>query len=326
MFSLSGTLQQRIQPPGTKLRRMFSSSPSVRASLLMLLSAALFAGMALAIRFASAEIHTFEIAFFRNFFGLIFALPLLRTHGFALLKTEKQGLYLMRCLIGLGAMLTGFWALVHLPLSQAIALSYTTPLFVAIGAAIFLGEVMRARRISALIVGFIGTLIILQIWQLGASWQSSGVWIAVLSSVLGASAAISIKFLSRTEPAEAIVFYMVLIMTPLSLIPALAVWSWPSPTAWFWLALTGALGTTAHIAMTRAYKLGDVSALTPINFVQLPLISLAAWWLFSELPNRYTVIGACIVFASTLYIAHREAVLARRAVTDAAISANSKSG
>ena len=279
----------------------------------MLLSAALFAGMAIAIRLASAHVHAFEIAFFRNFFGLVFALPLLRKLGFGLLKTERLPLYFLRCLIGLGAMLTGFWALVHLPLSQAIALSYTTPLFVTIGAAIFLGEVLRARRISALALGFIGTCVILKVWTFGASWLSSGVWIAVLSSALGASAAVSIKFLSRTESAEAIVFYMVLIMTPISLLPALAFWSWPDAHAWLYLVLTGAFGTAAHIAMTRAYKLGEVSALTPINFVQLPIISVAAWLLFSELPDRFTVFGALIVFSATVYIAHREMLLARRA-------------
>ena len=78
------------------------------------------------------------------------------------------------------------------------------------------------------------------------------------------------------------------------------------------MVLTGAFGTAAHIAMTRAYKLGEVSALTPINFVQLPIISVAAWLLFSEVPDRFTVIGALIVFSSTLYIAHREMLLARR--------------
>ena len=288
----------------------------------MLLSAALFAGMAVAIRLASAQVHAFEIAFFRNFFGLIFALPLLSKLGFGLLKTERLPLYFFRCLIGLGAMFSGFWALVHLPLSQAVALSYTTPLFVTIGAALFLGEVIRARRISALALGFVGTCVILKVWTFGASWLSSGVWIALVSSLLGASAAVSIKFLARTESAEAIVFYMVLIMTPLSLLPALAFWRWPDAYGWFYLVLTGAFGTAAHIAMTRAYKLGDVSALTPLIFVQLPIISVAAWLLFNEVPDRYTVYGALIVFIATAYIAHREMFLARRALINAATDKN----
>jgi drug/metabolite transporter (DMT)-like permease len=284
----------------------------MRAPLLMLLSVVLFAGMAISIRLASAELHAFEIAFFRNFFGLLFALPLLRGIGLELLKTDKLPLYFFRCVIGLCGMLCGFWAIAHLPLSQAIALSYTTPLFVTIGAVLTLGEVIRARRITALIVGFIGTLIILQIWNFGASWLSSGVWVALLSSLLTAGALVSIKFLSRTEASNAIVFYMVLIMTPMSALPAYWVWETPKGWTWLWLVLTGFFGTTAQMAMTRAYKLGDISALTPINFVQLPLIALAAWWLFNETPNRFTWIGAAIVFASTAYIAHRESVLAKQ--------------
>jgi drug/metabolite transporter (DMT)-like permease len=279
----------------------------------MLLSVVLFAGMAIAIRLASKDLHAFEIAFFRNFFGLLFALPLLYKGGRTLLRTEKLGLYLFRCFIGLCGMLCGFWAIAHLPMSQAIALSYTTPLFVTIGAVLTLGEVIRVRRISALAVGFVGTLIILQIWTFGPSWLSSGVWIGLLSSLLTAGALLSIKFLSRTESSDAIVFYMVLIMTPMSALPAYWVWQTPQGITWIWLLLTGFFGTTAQMAMTRAYKLGDVSALTPINFVQLPVIALAAWWLFDETPNRYTWIGAAIVFASTAYIAHRESVLARAA-------------
>jgi drug/metabolite transporter (DMT)-like permease len=277
----------------------------------MLLSVMLFAGMALAIRLATHDLHAFEVAFFRNFFGLLFALPLLRNVGLDLLKTDKFGLYFLRCVIGLCGMLAGFWGIAHLPMSQAIALSYTTPLFVTISAALTLGEVIRVRRISALIVGFVGTLIILKIWTFGPSWLSSGVWVALLSSLLTAGALISIKFLSRTEPVDAIVFYMVLIMTPLSIVPALMVWETPVGITWLWLLLTGLFGTTAQMAMTRAYKLGDVSALTPINFVQLPIVALLAWWLFDERPDRYTWIGAAIVFASVAYIAHRESVLAK---------------
>jgi drug/metabolite transporter (DMT)-like permease len=296
-----------------------------RAMWLMLASALLFGLMSVTIRLASAEIHAFEIAFFRNLFGLLFALPLLYRAGFAVLKTKRLGLYFVRCIVGLSAMLTGFWSLVHLPLAQAIALSFTTPLFVTIGAVLFLGETVRARRWSAVIIGFVGALIIIKPWSVNlSSMLAAGTVIALASALLSASAAISVKFLSRTEPAVAIVIYMVLIMTPLSLIPALGVWIWPSPISWFWLALTGGLGTFAHVMMTRAFQLGDVSLLTPINFIQLPVVAICAWLLFSESIDRYTLIGAGIIFCSTIYIAHRERVLARRIITDALISQDEK--
>jgi drug/metabolite transporter (DMT)-like permease len=298
---------------------------ALRASGLMLASALLFGLMSLTIRLASAEIHPFEIAFFRNLFGLLFALPLLYRAGFSVLKTDRIGLYFIRCVVGLSAMLTGFWSLVHLPLAQAVALGFTTPLFVTIGAVFFLGEIVRARRWSAVIIGFFGALIIIKPWSADlVAMLAAGTLIALASALLSASAAISVKFLARTEPALAIVIYMVLIMTPLSLIPALYVWTWPSPTSWCWLALTGGLGTFAHMLMTRAFQLGDVSALTPINFVQLPVVAIGAWLLFAESLDRYTLIGAMVIFSSTIYIAHRERVLARRIITDAQISQEAK--
>lgn len=289
-------------------------SATTRATVLMVLSTLWFAGMAITIRYAAVELHAFEIAFFRNLFGLVFALPLLLHSGLRTLHTQRIGLYFLRCVIGLTAMLCGFWSLIHLPLAQAIALSYTTPLFVTIGAVLVLGEVVRIRRWSAIAVGFLGAMVIL---RPGHAEISPAVFVAFASAALSASAAISIKFLSRTEPANAIVIYMVLIMTPLSLLPALPVWEWPSAPVWGWLVLTGFLGTAGHWAMTRAYKLGDVSALQSINFLQLPVVATLAWWLFNEKVDEWTAIGAGIIFLSTAYIARREAVLARRLTIDA---------
>lgn len=292
---------------------MSPTHTAARAIWLMVLSTACFALMAVTIRLAAEQLHAFEIAFFRNLFGLAFALPLLLHTGWRILRTRRIGLYLLRCVIGLGAMLSGFWALVHLPLAQAVALSYTTPLFVTIGAVLVLGEVVRIRRWSAVVIGFLGALVIV---RPGTEGLSPATLVALLSAALAASAAISIKFLSRTEPADAIVFYMVLIMTPISLLPALPYWVWPQGTVWWWLIATGLFGTAGHWCLTRAYKLGEVSALQPVNFLQLPIVAVLAFWLFGEGIDRWTLIGAAIIFASTFYIAHREAVLARRVTTD----------
>ncbi|MGP1664620.1 MAG: EamA family transporter, partial [Rhodanobacter sp.] len=101
-------------------------------------------------------------AFFRSAFGALFALPLLYLHGLSLLRTPRLSFYVVRCVIGIGSMLAGFWAIVNLPLAQAVALSYSSPLFVTIGAVLFLGEVVRARRWSAVVAGFIGVLVIVR--------------------------------------------------------------------------------------------------------------------------------------------------------------------
>ena len=133
--------------------------------------------------------------------------------------------------------------------------------------------------------------------------------------------AISIKYLSRTEPADAIVLVTALLWVPLSLLPALFVWEWPSLQSWGWVALAGFFGTAGHMCWTRALKLGDASALTPISFVQLPIVALLAWLLFGEGIDRYTLVGSAIIFAAIIYIAHRESTVQRPAVTDPEIGA-----
>lgn len=286
----------------------------MRAALLMLGSACVFGGMAVAIRLASASLHTFEIAFFRNFFGLVAALPLLLRHGTSILRTDQLPRYFYRCVIGVLSMFCGFWAIGHLPLAQAISLSYSTPLFVTIAAVWLLGEQVRARRWAAVVVGFIGVLIIV---RPGSANFSAGTLIALSAAVLSGLVSIQIKQLSYTEPADRIVLYTTLLWVPLSLGPALFVWEWPTGITWLWIALAGLLGTGGHMLWTRALKLGDVSALTPISFMQLPVVAIFGWLLFDEALDRWTVIGAAIIFLANAYIAHREAQLARKHATTA---------
>lgn len=293
-------------------------TPHSRAALLMLGSTMFFGFMAVTIRLASAELHTFEIAFFRNFFGLAAALPLLIKHGPGLLKTDQLPRYFVRCLIGVLSMFCGFWAIGNLPLAQAVSLSYSAPLFVTIAAVIWLGEQVRMRRWAAVIIGFIGVLIIV---RPGSDSFTAGSLVAILAAVLSGIVAIQIKQLSATEPADRIVIWTTLLWVPMSLLPALWVWEWPRGITWLWVAAAGFLGTGGHMLWTRALKLGDVSALTPISFMQLPLVALLGFLLFDEGVDRWTVLGAAVIFIANAYIAHREAQLARRDATSAPIEA-----
>ncbi|UXI70345.1 DMT family transporter [Tahibacter amnicola] len=297
-----------------------ASSPLVRAALLMVASAVLFGFMAVTIRLASRQLHAFEIAFFRSLFGAIFALPLLLHHGSTVLRTDKFLFYVMRCCIGIVSMLAGFWAIVHLPLAQAVSLSYSTPLFVTIGAVVFLGETVRLRRWSAVLIGFAGVLIIV---RPGADSFSAAALVALLAAAMSGTVAISIKFLSRTEHPDAIVLITSFLWVVLSLPPALLYWEWPNPMSWLWVILAGGFGTVAHLCWTRALKLGEVSALTPLSFLQLPVVVFAGYFLFEERLDIWTAVGAGVIVASNVYIAHREARLARRQTTDPDVAAGS---
>lgn len=290
----------------------------LKAAGLMLGSSLLFGLMAVSIRLASEHLHAFEIAFFRNFFGLIAALPLLLHHGPGLLRTRQLPKYLVRCVIGIVSMMASFWAITQLPLAEAVSLAYSTPIFVTIAAVLLLGEVVRARRWAAVALGFVGVLIIV---RPGAETFQLGSLAAVFAAVMSAVVAIQIKQLSRTEPADAIVLFTTLLWVPMSLLPALFVWEWPHGITWLWVIAAGVLGTGGHMLWTRALKLGDVSALTPISFAQLPVVVLAGWLLFGESLDRWTFLGAAIILGSNAYIAHREAVLSGRAASAAASAA-----
>jgi drug/metabolite transporter (DMT)-like permease len=297
---------------------MTAQESHARAALLMLGSTLFFALMVVAIRLASATLHTFEIAFFRNFFGLVAALPLLLRHGPGLLRTTQLPRYFVRCLVGVVSMFCGFWAIGHLPLAQAVSLSYSTPIFVTIAAVIFLHEQVRARRWTAVVLGFIGVLVIV---RPGTGDFTAGTLVAVTAALLSGIVSIQIKQLSYTEPADRIVLFTTAIWVPMSLLPALAVWEWPQGITWLWVVAAGFLGTGGHMLWTRALKLGDVSALTPISFMQLPVVAIFGYLLFDEAVDRWTAIGAGIIFTANAYIAHREARLARRDATTAPVEA-----
>lgn len=294
------------------------STPFLRAAGLMLASTACFGLMAILIRFVSRGFATSEIAFFRNLFGLLALLPLLWRGAPAVFRTRQLPRYFVRSAIGIGSMLCGFWAIGHLPLSQAISLSYSTPLFVTILAALWLGETVRGRRWAAVLLGFVGVLVIV---RPGTSGFTAGSLVAVGAAVLSSVVAVQIKQLSRVDPPDTIVFWTYVFWVPLSLLPALFEWQWPHGIAWLWLALLGAFGTGGQLLWTRALKLGEVSALTPIGFMQLPLVSVLAWLLFDEGIDRWTIVGAAIIFVANAYIAHRESRLARRHESIAACEA-----
>ncbi len=291
----------------------------LRAAGLMLASTVAFGLMAICIRLASRTEPVAEIAFFRNLFGLLALLPLLLwpamragapgAHLRGVLRTTQLRRYFIRCLIGVVSMWMGFWAIAHLPLAQAVSLAYSSPIFVTVAAVLLLGERVRLRRWLAVIAGFIGVLVIVRPWSHAFTAASL---VAVAAAVITAIVAIQIKQLSREDGSDTIVLWTYLFWVPMSLPAALWFWHPPQGMAWLWLVLSGVLGTFGQLLWTRALKLGEVSALTPISFVQLVIVTVAGWLWFDEAIDRWTMVGAGIIFAATAYIAHREAMLARQ--------------
>ncbi|MCE2510910.1 MAG: DMT family transporter [Alphaproteobacteria bacterium] len=286
----------------------------------MTVASAAFAVLIGLIRYLAEQYdqHPFEIAFFRNFFGLVFMLPWLLRAGFSALKTERLGLYTIRSGLGLIAMLAWFTAVTMMPLAEAVALSFTVPLFATATAPFFLNERVGWRRWSATVAGFAGAMILL---RPGIGIIDPAALLVLTAALAWAATVILIKLLSQTESANAMVTYMVLFLTPASLIPALFVWKTPVLEEWPVLIALGATATIGHLTMTRAFAVTDVTAVLPFDYLRLPFVAVIGFLVFAQVPDLMTWVGGVVIALSAIYIAEREARLKRTAITPASAAA-----
>lgn len=284
-------------------------SDPLGGALWMLASTVFFTAMTAMIRYLSGSIDPLEIVFFRNLFGLVVLLPWLLWNGAVSLSTRCLPLYSLRALAGLIAMSCWFIAISQMNLSDAVALSFTAPMFATVGAVFLLGEIVRVRRWVAVLVGFFGAMVIL---RPGFVEIPPAAFIVLLSSMTMGLSVCLVKLLARTEEVVAIVFITVLMLTPVSLIPALFVWQTPDLVQFAWLFAVGACGTLGHICITRAFSMAEATAVLPYDFMRLPLMAVLAWLMFDQILDGWTGLGAAIIIGASLYIAHREVYHQRR--------------
>lgn len=299
-------------------RARFGALPEpLQGALLMTVAAAAFAGMNAIIRALNFELHPFQTAFLRVVAGLAFMLPWLARAGVAALATASHKLYLSRALVGYSSMLCWFSALALMPVAEATALSFTAPLFATAAAALLLGEIVRLRRWTATVVGFLGAMVVIRPGFSAIEWAHL---LVLASAALGGWNTVTVKQLTRTDSANVIIVYMLIYLAPLSLIPALFVWQTPSWHALGLVALMGVCATIGHQAFTRSLKACDASYVLPFDFARLPAVAIIAYFAFGEAPDIWTWIGGGIIVAATVYIARREAQLARLAPPQAQAS------
>ena len=269
----------------------------------MCLSTVAFSIMHGLVRFVSEVLPPFQIAFFRNFFGLAFLLPLLIRSRFAVLRTKQIGLHALRGVINMAAMLMFFTALSISPIAKVTALGFTAPIFMAILAVIVLGERFRIYRWSAIFLGFVGMLIIL---RPGLVVIDKGALLVIGSAVLWAVAMLIIKIQSRTESSLTIVAYMGIFLGVFSIAPALWVWQPFELQTLGLMVLIGLFGSIAQMAISESLKETDPTALMPFDFLMLIWTAMIGAWFFAEIPDLFTWIGATVIFSSGLFIAFRE--------------------
>ncbi len=292
-----------------RFARRFSELPgNVRGAIWIAFAGLILMTMSSMVKALGVSFDSFQILFFRCAVGTVFMLPLVLRSGFATFATHRPGLHLGRTLAGIGAMSCFFYALTHLPLAEATAILFSRPLFTTILAVIVLGEVVRWRRASATVVGFIGILVMLRPGA-AVAFEPAAL-VAVLGAIMAGGTAIIIKLLSRTEPTVVIVFWFTTGGTVLALIPAILVWQTPTAAQWGLLVLMGLLGLAGQAAMTRAFALGEASAVVSFDYLRLIYAGLIGIVLFAEVPDIWSITGAAIIIISTLYIIRREIKLA----------------
>lgn len=288
-----------------------SQTPVMRGIVLMCLSTIAFSIMHGLVRFVSEVLPPFQIAFFRNIFGLAFLLPLLMRSRFAILRTKQIGLHALRGVINMAAMLMFFTALAISPIAKVTALGFTAPIFMAILAVLVLGERFRIYRWSAIFLGFVGMLIIL---RPGLVAIDTGALLVIGSAALWAVAMIIIKIQSRTELSLTIVAYMGIFLGVFSIAPAVWVWQPFGLQTLGFMVLIGLFGSIAQMAISESLKETDSTALMPFDFLKLIWTAMIGVWFFSEIPDIYTWIGATVIFLSGLFIAIRERSIQRQRV------------
>ena len=294
---------------GPGMRRVAGLAPNLRAILWMLACGVLFILLNGTLRILAQQLDPFVTGFFRYGAGVLVMLPFIWRAGLAAYRPADAAGQVWRGAVHTAGLLLWFLAVPHVPLAEMTALGFTTPLFIMLGAALFLRERVVPARWAAAAVGFGGVLVVVSPALSGAGGPYSLVMLA--SAPLFAASFLITKALTRRDSAQVIVTWQSLMVALFSLPFALLHWEWPSWGQGGLFLLAGAIGTAGHFCLTRAFALADMSVVQPIKFLELVWASLFGSLAWGDLPGEATLLGGLVIFASTSWIARREARAAR---------------
>lgn len=284
-----------------------SAPPSqfVRSAVWAILAAVSFAFMMTSVRYMDGKFDAFQIVLVRALVGILLVIPLVSRFGIGALKTGRMPMHVVRTLFALFAMATLYYALADIAVAQAIALTFLIPLFTTIAAGLVLRESVGVHRWAATLVGFVGAMVII---RPGVIEINLPVLLVVLSSALYAGAWSSVKILTRTDSPAVTVFWLNVLMVPLTAIPVAFLWVTPDWSDALPLTVMALSGWSAHFCQARAFEHSDASAVMPFDFLRLPLGAAFGYVLFAEFIDIWTWTGAVIIFAAGYYITRREAL------------------
>ncbi len=255
--------------------------------------------MAIAGRELSSTLSTFQILFVRSLIGLVVVGIVVLRRGVGTVRTQQPGLQILRNIVHFSGQYCWFYGLGLLPLGLVFALEFTTPIWVAGLATLFLGEKLTPARIAAVILGFVGVLLIL---RPGLSDISPIALIVLAAAGCYGAAHVATKGITRTDSALSVLFYMTVVQLPLGLIPAVMHWVNPPLDLWPILLLVGLMGLSAHYCMAQAFTAADVTVVMPFDFLRLPLALLAGFVLYGETVDPWLPVGGGVIILATLLV------------------------
>ena len=260
--------------------------------------------MGAGVKLLSNDLNPIIICFYRCLMGLIIILPFIARNNFQVLKTANMRLQIIRALINILSMICWFSAIGMMHFEKATALGFTTPLFTTVLAVLMLGEVIRFHRTAALLLGFVGILIIIRPGYMPFEF---GTILMLVASFSFSFVLIFVKKLSAIDSSFTIIFYHLLYMTPAFFILSIFFWESINFNQLIIFVLMGASGLLSHWCLAQAFKISETTFVMPLQFTKLIWASLIGLFIFAEQPDIWTWVGGVIIFISVIYITYREA-------------------
>lgn len=289
---------------------MRSLNPALAGMGLAALAGLTLCSLNVLLRILATDLPPFQVQFLRYFCGLLVLMPWVFRDGLAAYRPHGIGGQLWRGVVHAMGLYLWFAAMTHITFADLVAIGFTSPIFVMIGAVIFLHEKMFWQRWAAALLGFAGVLVVVGPQMTG----EGGIYplMMLASAPLFAASFLITKALTRRDSPNVIVFWQSLTVSVFTL--PLAIWVWQPPTLeqWGLVLVCGMMGSLGHWFLTHAFRLADISTAQPVKFLDLIWGVSLGFIFFAEIPTSSTLIGAAVIFVSTSWIARVEAQRGRK--------------
>ncbi len=263
--------------------------------------------MAVAGREAMRELTVFQLMLMRSVLGLAMVWPLVQAAGgVRAMASTRWPAHLARNGVHYAAQYGWFVALALIPLAQLVAIEFTMPIWAALLAVVYLGEQLKRHQLLAIALGLAGVVAIVRPWAGGVEGSSGatgiglGQWIALAAAVGFGASIVMVKSITRTDAAIQVSFWMLVMQGLMGLLPALAVWRWPSLGVWGWVLVVAFCGAYSHYCFARAMKHAEATVLVPMDFLRLPLTAAAGWALYNEHVDALTAVGVVLILGGNV--------------------------